>query len=392
MSVVVSSLYAAALTTCLFSAGLLGGDRSRRNGSIAWLTWFLVLEAATFGLELLMAHPATPLKGLWLGLRLGSALLIAPCLWLAVKEIAGGVRPRIASLGRGHLTAIAAGMLLTVPLIENAHLGVDYINPERPTGWLHARFIHATMLGCIGIFAVQVPIFLQRCRHLLLPGAGGAAAPAWVRFLLPMVATTWALGLLRTLQCAMHAPTELLLLFAVLEAGVAVGAIYILIRRSTLAPIQFPVTEAPRAEATVPVPVEAIVAQAPAIVPPENPYARSSLTPVIRQRIQRKLLAALENDRCYRDSSLNLRSLALLLKENTHYLSQVLNQDLGANFYDLVNQHRVQEAKALLRQHPDRTALDIALAVGFNSKSTFNTAFRRHTGSTPTDYRASAGD
>jgi AraC-like DNA-binding protein len=391
MSVVVSSLYAAALTTCLFSAGLLGGDRSRRNGSVAWLTWFLVLEAATFALELLMAHPATPLKGLWLGLRLGSALLIAPCLWLAVKEIVGGVRPRVASLGRGHLAAIAVGMLLTVPLIENAHLGADYVSAERPTGWLHARFIHATMLGCIGIFAVQVPVFLRRCRDLLLPGADGAAAPAWIRLLLPMVATTWALGLLRTLQCAMHAPPELLMLFALLEAGVAVGAIYVLIRRSTLAPIRFPV---PPSEAAVQAPAAAALAPAapPASVPPENPYARSSLTPVIRQRIQRKLRAALENDRCYRDSSLNLRSLALLLKENTHYLSQVLNQDLGANFYDLVNQHRVQEAKALLRQHPDRTALDIALAVGFNSKSTFNTAFRRHTGSTPTDYRASAGD
>lgn len=325
-----------------------------------------------------MAHPATPLKGLWLGLRLATSLLIAPCLWLAVKEIVEGTRPALATLGRAHLRAIGAGLACTVPLIANAHLGTDYIDPLEPTSWLHARFIHTTMLACIGIFAVQVPLFLVRCRRLLRPVQPGA--PLWVQFLLPIVATTWALGLLRTLQCATHAPEELLLVCALLEAGVAVGAIYILIRQSRLPPVVW------------------VSPEEPVLLPPELPvaddgearagqYARSSLTPVIRDRIRRKVRTALETDRVYRESSLSLRLLAERLKENPHYLSQVLNQDLGANFYDLVNQCRIEEAKALLRDAPGRTVLEIALAVGFNSKSTFHTAFRRHAGTTPTAFR-----
>lgn len=78
------------------------------------------------------------------------------------------------------------------------------------------------------------------------------------------------------------------------------------------------------------------------------------------------------------------------MKENPRHVSQVISQDLASSFYELVNQHRIEEAKRRLRVSPPEIALEIALAVGFNSKSTFNTAFRRYTGMTPTSYRAAA--
>src|SRR3954469_1886519 len=122
-----SSLYTVAVTMCVFSAGLLR-RRTRAGWSLAWLTWFLAIEAFGFTLELLMSHPTVPLKGLWLGLRLGTSLLIAPCLWLAVRETVEGMRPRLVDLGRKQLAAIAIGFVLTVPLIEDAHWGVTYAN------------------------------------------------------------------------------------------------------------------------------------------------------------------------------------------------------------------------------------------------------------------------
>jgi AraC-like DNA-binding protein len=75
------------------------------------------------------------------------------------------------------------------------------------------------------------------------------------------------------------------------------------------------------------------------------------------------------------------------LRENPHYVSQVINQDLDTNFYDLVNRHRIRAAQLELLRHPDRPVLEIALQVGFNSKSTFNAAFRQHAGMTPSDFR-----
>jgi AraC-like DNA-binding protein len=84
---------------------------------------------------------------------------------------------------------------------------------------------------------------------------------------------------------------------------------------------------------------------------------------------------------------LSLRSLSRQIGEKTHYVSQVINQDLGTNYYELVNRRRIQRAQELLIASPEQTVLEIALSVGFNSKSTFNTAFRRLTGMTPTDFR-----
>jgi len=380
MNAVVSSLYTAAMTMCLFSVGVLGREHETNRRGPSWLTWFLVIEAASFACELLMAHPSSPLKGLWLGLRLGGSLLIAPCLWLAVREIVTGISPSWRDLGRRHLIAIAVGAACTLPLIADAHLGVTYMHPQRPTSWLHARFIHTTMLACIGIFAVQAPIFLRRCRSLLLQPSVGVASPAWLRWLLPIVAATWALGLLRTVQCAAHAPQEFTLLFSLLEVSMVVAAIYLLIRRASR-----PIPEAVVVSESEPEAVAQVEA------PEEAKYARSRLTSVIRDRIKRKLDRVLRAEDHCTDSELSLRTLSAELKENPHYVSQVINQDLGVTFYDLVNLHRIERAKRLLREAPEQTVLEIALAVGFNSKSTFNTAFRRHAGMTPTDFRQGAG-
>ena len=381
-----SSLYTAAIALCVFSAGLLRDRQTGTGRPFAWFTTFLFIATLGFVFELLMIHPAAPLKSLWLGLRMATSLLIAPTLWLAVKESVEGVRPRFSGLGRGHWAPILAGLVLLLPLFGSAHWGTGYTKPEGPDRPLHFA-IHETMLLCIGIFAVQVPYYLWQSRRLLL-GAPGSAK--WLQFPLLVVLTTWVLGLLRTLQVIAHAPRELSLVFALADVGVTVGAIYLIVRRG-------PVVE-PAEPAHAPEPVivlEEVMAPEPvaiaAVVPPapvESKYARSSLDAATSGRIRRKLEAALAAPETCRDSLLNLRSLSRGIGEKAHYVSQVINQDLQTNFYELVNRHRIAQAKQLLADAPDQTVLEIALAVGFNSKSTFNAAFRRDTGMTPSGFRA----
>ncbi|ALS97597.1 helix-turn-helix domain-containing protein [Lacimicrobium alkaliphilum] len=88
----------------------------------------------------------------------------------------------------------------------------------------------------------------------------------------------------------------------------------------------------------------------------------------------------------FKDRFLSLQTLAEQAKVSRHTLSQYLNEVEGCHFYDFVNRHRVQEAKEQL-QHSASTILDIALEAGFNNKATFNSAFRKHTGMTPSQYR-----
>ena len=60
------------------------------------------------------------------------------------------------------------------------------------------------------------------------------------------------------------------------------------------------------------------------------------------------------------------------------------------NFFDYINSYRVAEAKEKIAKEPAQTLLQIAYAVGFNSKNSFNSAFKKHVGMTPSAYRKKA--
>jgi AraC-like DNA-binding protein len=62
---------------------------------------------------------------------------------------------------------------------------------------------------------------------------------------------------------------------------------------------------------------------------------------------------------------------------------------MGQNFYDFINRHRIDEASRLLTNPADEkiTILEVLYEVGFNSKSSFNTLFKKYTGLTPTEFR-----
>lgn len=98
------------------------------------------------------------------------------------------------------------------------------------------------------------------------------------------------------------------------------------------------------------------------------------------------------DEKRYQDPALGQEQLASELGMGTSTLSRLINQHSGQNFSDYLNGYRVEEVKELLVQEEFRayTVVAIGLECGFNSKSTFYTAFRKHTGQSPTEYRKSA--
>lgn len=113
------------------------------------------------------------------------------------------------------------------------------------------------------------------------------------------------------------------------------------------------------------------------------------LTHAHTTRIAAKLVSALNTDRLYAQSDLSLRKLSDATGVTKNHISETLSQHLDVNFFDFVNARRVEEAKYLLAD-TNETVLAIAYEVGFNSRSTFNAAFKKHVGSTPSAYRAMA--
>jgi AraC-like DNA-binding protein len=91
----------------------------------------------------------------------------------------------------------------------------------------------------------------------------------------------------------------------------------------------------------------------------------------------------------YLQDELTLQNLADELSMSTHHLSMILNIHCGKNFYNFINSYRVEEVKQklLYPEYKDKNILTIAYDAGFNSKSTFNTMFKKFTGKTPKEYR-----
>ncbi|MCB1682949.1 MAG: helix-turn-helix transcriptional regulator [Pseudomonadales bacterium] len=119
-------------------------------------------------------------------------------------------------------------------------------------------------------------------------------------------------------------------------------------------------------------------------------YERSALAPEQSRRIADKIAAAMGNDHLYRDPNLSLRDLSAHVAVTPNYVSQTLNETIGQCFFDYVNHWRIGAAKARVLKG-EETILDIAFDVGFNSRSSFYTAFKRETGMTPTAFRGAAG-
>jgi AraC-like DNA-binding protein len=118
-------------------------------------------------------------------------------------------------------------------------------------------------------------------------------------------------------------------------------------------------------------------------------YEKSGLSPEKAREYQEALLNLMKDKKPYRNSELTLNQLAEMLTISPHNLSEVINVRLEQNFFDFVNLYRVEEVKEDLadpaKQH--LKILSLAFDAGFNSKSSFNAIFKKHTGLTPSEYR-----
>ncbi|AOP34374.1 hypothetical protein A0128_11245 [Leptospira tipperaryensis] len=123
------------------------------------------------------------------------------------------------------------------------------------------------------------------------------------------------------------------------------------------------------------------------IVEDERKYKTTQLRSVDLDSLEKNLNFLLEEKKIYKEENLGLSRLSEELGISPHQLSEYLNLHLKRNFFQLINGYRIAEAKHLLLHSPKETVLSIAYEVGFQSKSSFNDAFRKEVGLSPTEFR-----
>ena len=127
------------------------------------------------------------------------------------------------------------------------------------------------------------------------------------------------------------------------------------------------------------------------IEPTREKYKKSGLDNATAEELKEKLISLMTFQKPYLDSGLTLNKLSDLLLVSNHNLSEVINSKLGKTYYDFINEYRVEEFKKRLADSSNQNynLISIAFDSGFNSKTSFNTIFKRTTGQTPSEFRKS---
>ena len=121
----------------------------------------------------------------------------------------------------------------------------------------------------------------------------------------------------------------------------------------------------------------------------KDKYANSTLSTGAAESIVLRADDFMKEEKLFLQNDLKLFDLANRLAISPHHLSQVINEHRGKSFNQYINEYRIREAQALLTMPENREEhiIQIAYQVGFNNKSTFNQAFKKVLGLTPSQYR-----
>jgi AraC-like DNA-binding protein len=115
----------------------------------------------------------------------------------------------------------------------------------------------------------------------------------------------------------------------------------------------------------------------------------NALDDSIRESLLDTISLHMKEQQSFLDNKLTLSRLADAIGITTHHLSEVLNQQEGKNFYQYVNEYRINYICDVLEKNQSIKLLDLAMNAGFSSKSTFNAVFKQVKGATPSKYRDS---
>lgn len=120
-----------------------------------------------------------------------------------------------------------------------------------------------------------------------------------------------------------------------------------------------------------------------------NRYQTSLLNEKKSKKYLKSLIKLMEKEKPHLDPNMTLQKLSKRIGISKEELSRIINQELFINFNQFLNKYRTKEAKEKLKDTKENqyVILKIAYDVGFNSKSAFNTAFKKNTGLTPLEYR-----
>ncbi len=385
---------------CFFTAALLASGRAPWHGRARGLALFMFVSGLASVHDVLLTSGLQQAAPHLIGFAWPFAMLQGPAIYAYVRAMTNpAAQPCTRSTALSIGWPLLPGIALATPFyLLDAQSKVEFM-VRGEAGLFADRSLAA--LGVLVIIALSLVISLaylvaaflllrrhmQRVRDLFSNIEDKSLS--WARWVLLILSAAWLWGATKSGGSLLGlAPAWQEAVASVLElAWIGTLAYFGVLQRPVFA--QQSRHEPQRVEVEGEPQPETMATAAVATAEPVTKYARSALDAARMQRIADKLQRAMDEEQLFADPSLSLRDLSDRVGVSENYISQTLNDQLGRNFFDFVNAARIEAAKRLLREE-EKTVLDVALAVGFNSRSTFNAAFRKHAGSTPSRFRTAA--
>lgn len=393
----------ATLSVLFFSANLLVA-RTDNNHT------YLPLALSFIGIAIVICQPslktlAPALQLSTLTLALPALLLIAPCFWLYVKGLTHNAPWRFEKTDIRHLALPGLGLLIsliTFLLPAEIHynlLGKGDMAILEQTSVLFRNFVYGLLiatfvlvLGWIAQSAFYLIKIIKRLQHYRCQlkqvfASTEAKEIRWLSGLLLFVGVAWAFAAVNLLLDNLFIASEYTqdTFQFVLLITVCFIATWGLRQKPGFEELFSSEAMEFEQENSLPINKESSPIKNPETIDSEK-YQRSALTGEMAENIAQKMETAMASEHLYLDANLSLPKLAKHIHTSPNYISQTLNETLATNFFDYVNYKRIVDAQKLLLES-ELTVLDIAMQVGFNSKSAFYSAFKKHTQLTPSAYK-----
>lgn len=233
-------------------------------------------------------------------------------------------------------------------------------------GYIRSTTLIVQVIIYLSLIALMLAAFSRRLKRQTSPADKSALFQ--VRFMLATLTSVWVIGSLKFVFTTLYPVYDTQTVDLIVPASLSVFVYamgYIGLRRpEVLTGMEYLPAPPPR-------------------------YEKSTLTLERSDTYLQRLLDLMNTEKPYLDGDLTLQKLAKALAISPHHLSQTINEQLSQNFIDFINTYRIEEAKRMLLDPAKKhySILAVSEEVGFNSKSAFNTAFKKHVKMTPSEFR-----
>ena len=364
---------------------------TRRGNVVAHrlLALLTLTFAADLGVDFLLRSRYLLIMPKLVYIEIVTSFIYGPLTYLYVKALTSRSRFQFTHATWAHFIPFVVGILLLIPfMLQDNSLVVAQIYEDADIDHMGLWILAALLV----IFAPipQIGIYLvlsvrQLVRHSRIIRNQFSSIErinlAWLRNLLLALLTLYIVYAL----IALVSPFADGGVYEEALSLMMVVVIYAMGYMGMRQPRIFSYSPATSEDATEP---EVAVTELPQAAPKK--YRKSALDADMSQALHAELKRHMDQERPFLESNLTLTDLAGQLGISPNYLSQVINEQSGCNFFDFVNAYRVETAKSLLVSARQTSILDIAMDAGFNSKSAFYTAFKQHTSMTPSQFRKAA--